>query len=93
MSLAGIMMQRMGMGFQYHGAYNAYQNMDSKLALGNSVNFGSSEADYRDLANKDTQYDVGLAENSIYYQAGKAMEDSSKSLKDDWAKSFRIFTD
>lgn len=93
MSIAGIMMQRMGMGMQYYGAGNAYQNMDNKLALANNVSFGSKEANYRDLANKDASYDVALQQNSLYYQVGQQMYDQGKRLQKDWAKSFSIFND
>ena len=91
MSIAELMMQRMGMAYQHYGASSAYNAMDGKMALARNVNFGSSEANYRDLANKDLQYDLSLQGASIDYIAGKAMYDQGKKLKDDWAQSFNIF--
>ena len=92
MSIAAVMMAR-AMGMQHYSAYNAFRTMDNKMALANSVSFGSgmTEAQYRALANKDLQYDISLQKDSLNYQVSKQMYDQAKRLQNDWAKSFSIF--
>lgn len=91
MSIAAVMMAR-AMGMQYYGMGNAYCNMDSKMALANSVNFGSStNSDYKNLANKDKAYDISLQKSALEYKAGNAMYNQAKVLEKEWANSFNVF--
>ncbi len=91
MSIAGIMMQRMGMGLQHYGMGNVYSAMDSKLALARNVSFGSNEAVFKDLANKDLQYDLSISGNKLDYLIGEKMYEQGKRLQNEWAKSFSTF--
>ena len=88
MGIGALMMARMGS--MYYG--NAYGAMDGKLAL-SRINFnGKLDTNaIKNIANKDKQYDIALAQERLKYLMSDPLYAQEQALKKRWAQSFDVF--
>ena len=87
MSIVSFMMSGLATSMRYNSVNSANSALDTKRSMANSTDTASQKP----LFNYDKDLDSQLVQGSLQCKAADAMEDSSKKLRDDWAKSFRVF--